>query len=344
MTTITDPIARLAALRPSNADLDAAWPADRRAATLRTILEDNDRADGGVIRPLTPRQRPVVTRRRVLVAGGAVAAAVAAALIVPAVLPSNSPMGPASAAALERLATTAAAEPALLAGQYRHTVTTNNQNGSVTTQEAWTSSDGTVLRKDTAGSSVSYFAFPPGSDETSYPSPAFLASLPTDPADLADYLRGHVHGSTSTDEAVFTAVGDMLRGGMAPPALRAAALLALRQTGHVTVVDGHDSTGRSAVQVSFADDAHRPGEVKTLSFDPSSSRLLQEHFTYPGMNFVRTVTVNEVVDNVPATVRNNAVRQGVMACTTADDHPRGITCQAVAPETGGVAAPITSGR
>ncbi|MDT4936082.1 MAG: hypothetical protein QOK11_3974, partial [Pseudonocardiales bacterium] len=88
------------------------------------------------------------------------------------------------------------------------------------------------------------------------------------PADLDSYLRAHVSGSTSKDEAVFTAVGDMLRGGLAPAHLRAAAIRVLEHTGHVTATSALDTLGRPAIQITFADAASRPGEDQALLFDP----------------------------------------------------------------------------
>lgn len=42
-------------------------------------------------------------------------------------------------------------------------------------------------------------------------SPHFLTSLPTEPDQLSAYLRARVSGSSSQDEAVFVAIGDVLR-------------------------------------------------------------------------------------------------------------------------------------
>jgi len=109
---------------------------------------------------------------------------------------------------------------------------------------------------------------------------------------------------------VFVAVGDMLRGGFAPPALRAAALRVLEGTGHVTAQRGDDPAGRPAVQVSFVDQHARPGEVQTLYFDPGTSRIVQERMTGPGVTYLRTVTASGIVDAVPPAVLRLATTSG----------------------------------
>lgn len=310
--TTPDPIAQFAALRPTDADLAQAWPADRQAAVLDRVRNEHDTpTDAGlaVVGAAPARRMP---RRRLLITAGGIAAAAAAILIIPLVVPSGAPAGPPTAAALEGLAVTAAAEQPLHPGQYRHAIVTDTQNGHTVVRESWTSADGTVWRHDSAGQTSEYYRFPPGGDDLNYPSPSFLAGLPTDPTALGSYLRSHVHGSSSRDEAVFVAVGDMLRGGFAPPALRAAALRVLEATGHVTAAPGNDPAGQPAIKVSFVDQQTRAGEVQTLYFDPVTARIIRESMTAPGITFQSVVTASGIVDAVPPQVLKIAAdNQGV---------------------------------
>jgi hypothetical protein len=121
----------------------------------------------------------------------------------------------------------------------------------------------------------------------SEPSRAFLAGLPTNVDQLADYLRGHVSGSTSRDEAVFVAVGDALRTGdlLATSQLRAALFGVLGTTSGVTVhPDEPDYLGRPATRVDFVDERNRPGEVQSLYFDPHTYQLLEERDAASGQS------------------------------------------------------------
>ncbi|MCU1678238.1 MAG: hypothetical protein JWM93_2996, partial [Frankiales bacterium] len=139
--------------------------------------------------------------------------------------------------------------------------------------ETWIAADGRRWRHDNYSGFDEYFAFSP-SEVASFgnPTPAFLSTLPTDPAALNAYLRKHVTGSSSTDAAVFTAVGDLLRTGITPPVLRAAALRVLARMDVVTTSSAHDSLGRTAVKVSYVD----PGQGGALLVDPATADLLEE--------------------------------------------------------------------
>ena len=294
---------RLTALRPTDATVDRLWSPDDRAATLRRVLDTG----------------PAPTRRsRRPVALGLAAAAVAVvAVTVSLVLPGGTPgsASPAAAAELDRLATVAASAPFDAAGpdDVLHMVIVEQQTGGgvpenasgtpmQTTMESWTASDGTVWRKDSGGplGGVSYFVFTDATDSTTAPTPAYLASLPTNAGALRDYLRSHVSGSNSTDEAVFTAVGDMLRGGFAPPALRVAALDVLKHTDHVTLGSAvTDQLGRAVVELDFVDQATRPDTVQALYFAQDSAEIVQESLRGPGMDYRSIVQTAEVVPAVP---------------------------------------------
>lgn len=375
-----DQFSPLTALRPSEQALDAEWTSERRAtvyARIRAGIETEFTAGGDLAgddvlldtTPLHPASSladtttpPRVSRRRSLAVMGGVAAAVAALLAVPLLLPSGTPTGPSTARALSALAAAAADEKPLPAGQFRHVTSRASQNGHVTTTESWTAADGHVWRRDTYGeaadSPTQLYAFPPGQDSVNYPSPAFLATLPTDPADLETYLRAHVSGSTSQDEAVFVAVADMLRGGFAPPALRAAALRVLERNPHITVQDGRDALGREATIVQFVDEAARPGEVKSLYFDPASAALLEESIVAPGLDFQNVVVSRDAVSSVPDALLR-ATGGGLCVTATGAAQSDDVCMAAVragsivvpgavetsadpAPETGGVAVPVSA--
>jgi hypothetical protein len=108
---------------------------------------------------------------------------------------------------------------------------------------------------------------------------AFLATLPTEVDALNAYLRQHVEGSSSRDEAVFVVVGDTMRdaAGLATPRLGGAFVGVLSRTPGVTVhQDERDYLGRLTIRADFVDQRSRPGEISSLYFDPSTFRLLEE--------------------------------------------------------------------
>lgn len=350
MKTVTpDPMTSLAAYAPTEHDLDQEWTGERKTAVWDRValaMESPDAArDADTVISAIPRVQHRISRRRSLITTAAIAAAVAAIVAVPLLLPSGTPGGPPSASALAALAATAADQAPLAPGQYLHVTTVSQQNGHVVTREGWTAADGEVWRVDTAAGTSTYYVFPPGGDDFGYPSPAFLKSLPTEPAALQRYLEDHVHGSSSRDEALFVAVGDMLRGGFAPPALRAAALRVLERTPHVTAAPGQDSMGRAATVVRFVDESIRPGEVQSLYFDPATAALVQEGLSVGDHSYSGTVTASDVVSSVPAQVLRYASDRGT--CVTDQGVQPELTC-AMAITAGGESttaeAPPTSAR
>jgi hypothetical protein len=142
----------------------------------------------------------------------------------------------------------------------------------------YAAANGDVVELDSGpGGSCTVFKHS-GDPSPTEPTAAYLAALPTDPNQLADYLLNHVHGSTSKDEAVFVAVDDMLRNfdGFASPRLKAAMVDVLSRSHLVTVHSGvDDDFGRPAIRVDFMDQARRPGELTSLYFDPTSFQLLE---------------------------------------------------------------------
>lgn len=288
-------------------ELTERWPAPARTALAERIRQDDPA-------PLRPRRLPP---RRVLLGSGLVAAGVLAAVAVPAILPDGAPgaANPAAAAALHRLARTAAGAPVEVAGpgQFIHTITRQTQHGlpagpavdTALTTEAWRASDGRLWRRDlddlSRRSTTQFFP----ADGT----PSYLASLPTDPADLGRYLRDHASGSDSIDEAVFVAVGDLLRDGGAPASLRSAAVAVLARTDQVRLgLATRDDLGRAVQEFDFVDDASRPGQLQALYFDPGTAQVLDERTTGPGFTSTSSVLRSDIVDSVPAEVLSRAVR------------------------------------
>jgi hypothetical protein len=236
----------------------------------------------------------------------ALAGVIAAVLVViEAVLPSGTPGAPPKAvAAIERLAVTAARSPGDRAkpGQYSHLIERIRQGNETIVIQTWTSHDGLSWRSYTANDGAPPYSVGWGESDTADPSLQFLDSLPTNPTALNHYLRSHVSGSSSTDAAVFTAAGDLLRQGDAPPALRAAVIRVLERTSGITAEAAEDSVGRAAVKITFTDPTRQSGP-QSLLFDPKTSSLLEEQ---DGPNFTATYTYTRPADKVPAVVAAEA--------------------------------------
>lgn len=159
------------------------------------------------------------------------------------------------------------------------------------TTDGWTWSDRLVN-----GASERYI-FPPGWGWTR---PDYAAGMPTEAHLLDVFLRARVLGSTSQDEAVFVAIGDMLKQEAAPPSIRAAAIGVLGLNPKVTVHQGDDPEGREALTVTFTDEAQRPGMSQHLYLDRETGVLLASAIDYPEGHYQRVVTSREVVDSLPA--------------------------------------------
>lgn len=273
MNNDLDVIEQLAAYRPSESDLDFVFPAASREVLLHRSMA-------------SARVRVAPVRGRRNMRGMGIAAAVglvtAALITVQAVLPGGTPGGSprASAAVLELLATKAGAAPAdiIRPGQFRHLVETDVEGGGKRVLESWTSSDGHIWRRDSQGDNVRYYQFPPAplfGVGTPTLSPQGLDPITTDPTALNRYLRSRVQGSNTADEAVFVVLGDIIRTGFAPPALRAAAIRVLEMTPHVKAVATNDAKGKPSVEVTYYDPAfgHAP---QSLFFDPATSVLLEQ--------------------------------------------------------------------
>lgn len=338
-TEIKDVMDQLAKFRPDAESLDEQWPPARRAELAGSIR----RGDQGVNARLRHRPAPQQkrSRRRRLVAASALAAAaLVAAVVAPTLLPNGAPGGasPAAAAALERLARVAANTPADIAGpgEFVHTVVRNHQVGVFLDNppndktrdiddryESWTASGGEFWRHDSSvakagdgtvlhrGKDTLFFPARSGAaDRFGEASSPYGSPLPTDADELQTYLRAHVHGSNSKDEAMFLALGDVLRSTTAPAALRSAALTVLARVDHVTLgTSTEDSQGRRVQEFVFADDSIRAGVVQRFFVDPRTAQLIEERTTQPKLVNTTTTLVSDVVDSVPNSVRRTAVHQ-----------------------------------
>jgi hypothetical protein len=287
---------RLAAINPhQRTPASPAITAAERRSILDAILTSPQ--SGG----LNAAQRRSASRWRLrrtagLVLGLASVATVATVTGVVSV-PGLSSSAPPANAALQALAVAAGNAPADAVGpqQYRHLVA-HVSNGGASMSETWIAADGRSWRWDTYVGPKEYFAFPPATQLTpGNPSPAFLATLPTTSKALGYYVRGHVSGSNSTNDAVFTAVGDMLRAGFAPPKLRVAAVGVIEGLPHISTGATTDLLGRPALEVTYEAPGSGPD---SLLFDRSTGALLGEDIL-PGY---RVAYTEDIADSVPADV------------------------------------------
>ena len=310
-------LVRLARHRPTSSDADGQWGAARRDRVLDGILSSAHTVPTATART-TRRAAPAARgRRRITALLGVAAAAAVAVSVAPAVL---HPTGLPAAGAIDRLAAAASRGQALVIpeGQFLHQVVQDTQQGGgesangSRTLESWTSADGRTWRRDTANGRVTYHAFDALAGGPIDMSPKGVAALPTDAGDLLDLLGKKVEGSTSVDEAVFVAVGDMTRLGYTPPAVRAAAIQAL---GRLPEVSASEADGR--VTLSYVDESARPGVRQSLVFDAESTRLVAESLTAPELTFTSRTTTSEVVRAVPQEVLTGAASSPAKKATAA---------------------------
>lgn len=274
-----DPLDRLMAYRPSADVVDAEWtPAARARLRTRLLTEAPARA----------RLRFVPRRRTWGVAAPVAAGTIVVALIAGIIVfasggggdPGLQPAGPPFTASGVR------ATPDVGAHQYAYRAdkSFDVKDGKlpVETQrtENWAAPDGSIWSYRRSGGKTECNHFrPSGAPTFDGPTKAFFDRLPTDVAVLQAYLRTHVMGSTSRDEAVFVAAGDMLRlhDGLATSRLRASLVAVLSRTPRITVhPDVRDFLGRPAVRADFVDQDNRPGELASLYFDATTFQLLAE--------------------------------------------------------------------
>lgn len=286
---MSDPIERLSAYRPSQADMDAEWsPLARAHLRVRTLA---DPVDHSRVRSRLRRQ----VRSLAPIAACVAVLALITGIVVAVVNGGASSrrggdlqpgaVGPGTVTAHHHAATLTDT-PRVGAHQFAYRESRQIQvgaDGKATGSgpddmvlRDWVAPDGTdeSVRSGSQNGCETFGAG--GGDFDTQPK---LDALPTDPDALKTYLRAHVQGSSSHDEAVFVAVGDMLRTNdlLATTQLRAALVDVLAETAGVDRHDGStDYLGRAAIRLDFVDQAIRPDEVQSLYFDPSTYQLLEE--------------------------------------------------------------------
>jgi hypothetical protein len=273
-----DPIDRLAVYRPTAGTLEAEWPAADRSRTRAALLRTTPRR--------SLRFRPA--QRRVSRTLGPVAAGLAVLVLIGGLLVialggagrSTTPGAGPSGGGVE----TAVPGDGQYAYRYDRQIDLDANGQEVPDgpnemrDRSWVSPDGNIVSAR-EGSQSGCTTFPRQGTSLEEPTTQFFAGLPTDVGQLTAYLRSHVSGSSSQDEAVFVAVGDALREGdlLATTELRAALVGVLRNTPGVTVHEHQqDYLGRPSVRVDFVDERHRPGEIHSMYFDPGTYQFLEE--------------------------------------------------------------------
>lgn len=286
--------------RPTDDGLAGEWTPSLR----RQVLTDVQ----------TGRRHPGLIRRRRWPV--AVAASVAASLVlaVPVAFPGW--FGRTAAAEeLAPVAQAAAEQPRLewTEDQFLHVRTEAVQTDALGTESAddlerrvtfddyrtvdgWTWSDRTIESTNGQDHAERYIFSP----NWGWMRPGYAATMPTEPHLLDAFLRARVAGSTSQDEAVFVAIGDMLRAEAADPQLRAAAISVLGLNPKVTVEHTTDPHGRNALMVTFVDEARRGDRRQVLYLDPDTGALLAEGDTWSQNSYETVVTERNVVDALPA--------------------------------------------
>lgn len=283
MSNGRDVIERLADYAPTSASIDAQWsPAERAQLRARVLTKPSTR-------PGRLRFVPRSTRRVAipLLSAAAIVALMAAIALV--VVGHGDRGGRVPAAADPSLTST----PEVGVGQFAYRVVETYEvdaDGHATLRERdarWAAPDGS-LWDERAGYDIpkcsDYRTDADTAFATGY-SVAFFAGLPSSVDELNAYLRDHVSGSSSRDEAVFTAVGDALRDTdlLASSQVRANLVGVLGETDHMTVHSGvRDYLNRPAVRVDFVDQRTRPGALNSLFFDPATFQLLEERYGSSG--------------------------------------------------------------
>lgn len=316
MTTNFDE--RLAALRPT----PRFTAADRESVLSRVMSHDPADSSGAPVAPMSSRHR-----RRTAAIAAIAGLAAAAAIAVPALLPSGSPgsPAPASAQALRRLAHVAAGGQVLHigAGQYLHLVMTGHQNSSPgqpstdVRYEYWTDASGkTWQRRDEIASgdvpdTHEVWVTKPGGEVGQIQTQRDLEQVPVEPVELRAYLDKHSEPASSRDEQTFLGVGTILRGGMAPPALRSAAIEVLAALPHVSIGStSQDANGNPVQEFVFEDQATRRNERWALLFDTRTAQITEERNYFHGKVFSRgDVTELGILDALPADILANAKAQ-----------------------------------
>lgn len=309
-------VATLMSFRPETTHFDEEWGPSARADALTEILASSAPAHLSLKQP-TGRRWGKLTALS--------ACAAAAAVAVGLLLPAGGPGGPdaAAAATLNKLAVTAGraggsvgpAQFAYVREDSEQTLSDGEANTPLLPgetrvgnlmldkSEQWTAPDGTVWRivplvggRSCLAKHV-HAANPPGVFEYSDASAPELAALPTNPGRLAKFIDAHPRGDNRATINRFGAVSDLLRSGLAAPALRAAALRVLAQTTGLTVAtDSHDAAGRPAIRINYSFGYG----IESLFFDAATSRVLEEQTTQDQYLFRAVVRESKIVNSIPS--------------------------------------------
>lgn len=294
---MTDLLSRLTNARPTDADLDAAWSTEERAAMLRRVRAESTSA---VRRP---------GRRRTWLA---IAAAVSAVAVVTPILDGGEAQARTD---ILRLASAASKAEGLgfTPGTFLHVKTESLEENSRlfgdgetrdTNREAWIRWDGAQWAIDTrpsAGWTEYHFFAARKSGDFEGPTPEFVAQLPDGPAELRQYLDATVSGSNSHDEALFVAVSDLAHSHLLDPATLAVALRAIADVDGVqtedVVVDG-----RAAVKISYRRFHLDLLGVHSITIDKETAQVLRVAQSALGETYTSTTTRLESVKAIPAKV------------------------------------------
>lgn len=282
-----DVLDRLRTYRPTNESITSEWSNAERTAVREAIFDD---AGPQLVRFRSARPR----RLRILAPLTASAAVVAVVAGVLALRSGGSDPALAGGHATHYSHQALSANDGVGANQYVHRVdravvvgADGKPRGEEQRSDIYVAPNGDVIYVDAASPTGCTWYVHSGTTTFANATAAFIDSLPTDATLLRTYMLDHVHGSSSKDEAVFVAVGDMLRlfDGLAPPRLRAS-LVDVLSTSHLVTIHAADTDylGRPAIRVDFMDQTRRPGELASLYFDPSTFQLLEERNGLNGLS------------------------------------------------------------
>lgn len=306
---MTDLMDRLADHRPTGTELDRMWEPSRREAVLQRVLAG-------------PRRR---RRRAPLLAAAAVLLAVP--LVHEVVAPD------AAEARADLLALAAVADgPDLAPGQLLHLRSHSEQDNRwphedgrdyVNDRESWVGYDGSLWFVETR----------PGEEWTDYahlaasgrpdlhdPSPAFAATLPTDPDAFRAYLEPRVSGSNSHEEALYEAVANLIRSHFLPPATLSAALGALADVEGVRTEDV-TVAGRDAVRISYRRFGVAFISEDSVTVDRATAQPLSDESRSVQSHYESTNLSSEVVTALPPEVQAVFERYPDGARLCADGEP-----------------------
>jgi hypothetical protein len=302
-TTATDVDELLRRLQPP-ADPTSAWDDTTRHVVLATIL------DGA---PPTPHRLP--SRRIGLGLVACAAATVPLALSIG--LPSHAPGGPSPAAALDRLATIASATgPVIGPGQYLHRTyitdvpytaglpmtpgAVRHGDRAVSDEESWSGATRVWVRSTgpDARPCLDVVSLRGDVAEGRYDvaSGSQLATLPTEPTQLASYIDDHPDGGNRGTSNTYAAATDLLWSGIASPQLRSAALNVLAQTPGLGG-DEHTTDGRGRPAIRVDHDAD--GTTQSVWFDPMTAQIVETAGPTEGGAGSTTLTASNVTDTLP---------------------------------------------